>query len=233
MRTFAIGDTHGNFDDFQLLLSKLEQEKDFSLSNDHLVLLGDLVDSGPQVKQLITWAIKIQKEYPDTFHVVKGNHEDLLLDAVANLGLRRYDWGLWQEQGGQATIASYGGTLKNYNIPEEHINWLSALPVYWETEDYFFVHGGVRNTLLKNIDFAESATLLDLMWLRDSFIESKFVWEKKIVFGHTPSTYTGAKAPFMYKNKIGINTQPRYKIGYLCAVELPAEEIISLEVKQF
>src|SRR6185369_12597541 len=97
--------------------------------------------------------------------------------------------------------------------------------VYWETEEYFFVHGGVISIPLKDHDFTDPATLLDLMWLRDTFIHSKFKWEKKIIFGHTPYTNYGLKAPFIMNNKIGINTQPRYKMGYLSAVELPEEKL--------
>lgn len=72
MKIFAFGDIHGNLDGFLSLLSKLP----INLDEDHLVLLGDLVDSGPKVRQLVDWCIDFQKDHPNTFHPLKGNHEE-------------------------------------------------------------------------------------------------------------------------------------------------------------
>src|SRR5258708_968762 len=113
MKIFAFGDIHGNYEDFINLLNTLP----INLNKDHLVLLGDLVDSGPQVRNLLNWCILFERDHPDTFHPLRGNHEDLLLDSVANSGLRVYDDGLWMEQGGRETLKSYPDS----KISLEHI----------------------------------------------------------------------------------------------------------------
>ena len=240
IRTFAIGDTHGHFKELQDLLLTLKKEANFDPKNDHLVLLGDMVDSGPQVKELLDWAIDFKKQYPDTFHPIYGNHEDLLLDALSKYHPIYGDYYIWWNQGGKETIASYmPDGLSDYEkalvhpeniIPAEHFAFLRSLPRYYEDDKYFYVHGGVYpDKKLSEHDFEDRPTMYNMIWIRDQFIDSPYKWEKKIIFGHSSKTaYIGAGesdfVPIVQDNKIGINTMPRHNMGYLLALELPAEK---------
>jgi len=236
-RCFAFGDLHGHYDEFIALWNRLVKDAGLDLTKDEVVLLGDLVDNGHQVKQLLEYVRKLQYDYPSSVRVLRGNHEDLLLDALSPTHPTYGDYYIWYNQGGEETLKSFiPNELSDYEkalaqpedmIGQEMLDWLKSLPYYYETDKYFFVHGGVLpGTKLKDHDFTDPDTLYKLMWIRDDFIQSTFQWEKKIIFGHTAkSTHKGQYSefePYVMKNKIGINTMPR-NLGHLTALELPSE----------
>lgn len=238
-RVFAIGDTHAHYKELMALLDTLKTEASYNPSVDHLVLLGDLVDTGPSTKELIEWCMAYQKQYPNTFHPLKGNHDDMFVDAT-KYGCKRYQPGVWYTQGGAQTLQSYESTTQKEEngdeiteviIPEEHVNWLEDLPLFWENDDYFFVHAGVPPVWLSEIreELAKEESdpeLVDhLLWIRGDFYNSPFEWEKKIIFAHTPfdSHDTGFWEPYVKETLIGINTMPRDD-GKLTAIELPSEQ---------
>jgi serine/threonine protein phosphatase 1 len=66
-RDFAVGDIHGHFKRLQAVLDK----EGFNSSTDRLFSVGDLVDRGPESKEVLEWLAK------PWFHAVKGNHEDV------------------------------------------------------------------------------------------------------------------------------------------------------------
>lgn len=72
-RDYVIGDIHGNF-------QKLYRELDtfFDYENDRLFSVGDLVDRGPDSHQVIDL---INRPW---FYPVRGNHEELILDAYSD-----------------------------------------------------------------------------------------------------------------------------------------------------
>lgn len=237
-KTFAIGDVHGNYDGLMELYHHLIHAANFQPKTDQLILLGDLVDSGTQVKQVIEKCIEWERLFPQ-YKFLYGNHEDLLLDALKYNSVEYGDYYIWWNQGGKETLKSYQPDgysdyekaimqPKDY-IKPEHIEWLDSRPYYYENDNYFFVHGGVLpDKLLKDHDFSDAKTLSDMLWIREPFINSRFKWEKKIIFGHTSASEVISPGvadfvPIVQDNKIGINTQPRYGHGHLTALELPVE----------
>lgn len=70
-RDYVVGDIHGCF-------SKLEQKLEaigFDPAFDRLFSVGDLTDRGPESENALDWLIK------PWFHAVRGNHEQMLIDA--------------------------------------------------------------------------------------------------------------------------------------------------------
>lgn len=69
-RDYVVGDIHGNFE-------KLYRELDtfFDPNRDRLFSVGDLVDRGPDNAQVLELLDR------DWFYAVRGNHEELILDA--------------------------------------------------------------------------------------------------------------------------------------------------------
>src|SRR6266849_4624631 len=137
MRIFTIGDLHGHYQEFVRLLDKIIDDAGFSLDNpqDHLVLLGDLVDAGSSTKQLLDACIAMRKQYPDNFHPLMGNHDHMMLDALVWDNRKYGDYYLWFDQGGRQTISSY--LPKNISdkyqhaidyIPQAHLDFLASLP---------------------------------------------------------------------------------------------------------
>lgn len=214
MKTFAVGDLHGNFTELTELLGLLAEKEIFDANEDRLVFLGDYVDGYEKhdYAGLVNFLLTLHHAHPQ-FVFLRGNHEQLLLDALPRPRTDEHHK-LWWYQGGKETYESYAKTypdlaLTGNPFPEEHITWFQSLPPYFETEDYIFVHAGLRPNLPPLLNGEE-----DMMWIREEFIESEADWGKTVVFGHTVQ-----KEPLVMKNKIGIDTYSR-KNGYLTIAEL-------------
>ena len=82
--------------------------------------------------------------------------------------------------------------------------------MYHETEDYIFVHAGLRKKIA-----LEKQKSKDLLWIRNSFISTDYSFGKRVIFGHTPF-----KKPLVEKNKIGIDTGAVFGNKLTC-VQLP------------
>jgi serine/threonine protein phosphatase 1 len=237
-RTIAIGDPHGHYNQLIELMTKLINEHGVSLEKDTFVFLGDYIDGGPDTKKVIDWLIEHKKKYPH-WQMLYGNHEDLMLDALNPKHPIYKDYYLWWNQGGKETTdsyvrdagyTSYEKALVNpiHVIPPEHLIFLTDLPTYYETDKYFFVHGGPHpfHTLEWCKD-EKNWGRYEWIWARE-FITSNFQWEKKIIFGHTiqythnPKTFL---KPYIMDNKIGIDTF-MHNQGALTAVILPEETIV-------
>lgn len=183
-RLIAIGDIHGEIDKLNSLLDRLKLTK-----SDKVVFLGDYIDFGNNSKEGIERLIKLQDETNCIF--LMGNHEDALLRLLDN----KSDDNImnWLDMGGYTTFENYGGIDM---IPKSHLNFLKNLKLYYKTDKYFFVHGGVRPD--KPLEEQEKE---DILWIRDNFIFEKHMLKQKVVFGHTPF-----ETPYIDDDKIGINT---------------------------
>lgn len=133
-RTIAIGDIHGCSKALRSLLEAIQPASD-----DTIVLLGDYVDRGPDSRGVVDELITLQSACKVV--ALRGNH-DLMFNAVFRQGL---DPDHWLKSGGQATLASYGGTLKR--LPELHDHFFAKLQSYHETEQAIFVHAGYQHDL--------------------------------------------------------------------------------------
>jgi serine/threonine protein phosphatase 1 len=75
-RDFVVGDIHGYFRKLQTQLD----EMGFNPDVDRLFSVGDLVDRGPDSEMFEEWMAK------PWFHAVRGNHENMAIDAACGLG---------------------------------------------------------------------------------------------------------------------------------------------------
>ena len=173
-KIFAIGDIHGTVDKLRALMEKIP----IDYTSDLLVFIGDYIDRGPSSFEVVDYLVDLKKEHPDIVFL-KGNHEDMLQKYLA--GTDRFTYLF---NGGQQTLDSY---LKRENksefspIPSNHLEFYESLVLYYQTEDYIFVHAGMRaNVPLKKQKPQE------LLWIREDFIDSKFNFGTRVIFGHTP-----------------------------------------------
>ena len=244
-KTWVIGDPHGHYIETKKLWEQLISSG-LNEKEDDVVFLGDYVDGGPGVKKLINWMMRKQKLYPH-WAFLFGNHESLMLDALVDGGVIYNSFNLWYNQGGEETTGSYiSDEFTTYEkslispkdvIPQKHLDWLKARPLFWENDKYIAVHAGLlpdlswedhRKILSGDKSFAlDQKTLgFEMIWIRDKFITSNYDWGKKVIYGHT-----AYQEPFIMDNKIGIDGM-FHNHGKLMAIELPTEKIYYQESEE-
>jgi|WetSurMetagenome_2_1015567.scaffolds.fasta_scaffold245526_1 serine/threonine protein phosphatase 1 len=204
-KIFAVGDIHGCYDKLAAMMKILPWRKD---EGDLLLFIGDYIDRGPKSREVVDFLVRLRQQGGE-FVFLKGNHEKMLLDYY----IQQKDQMLYVANGGAETIASYveGGIgRKAFVLPEEHLEFFLSLALYHETEDYIFVHAGLKDGVPLNEQSEE-----ELLWIREEFIYSAYDWNKRVIFGHT-----ALEIPFVTPGKIGIDTGAVYG-NKLTAVELP------------
>lgn len=197
---YVIGDIHGCLDPLRRLMDQIHPSE-----TDEVVFVGDYIDRGPDSRGVIDYLLTLRGRYI----FLMGNHERMFLDFLQ--GKDRF---LFLYNGGTATVDSYGGLS---NIPAAHLAFLDRLLLYYETEEYFFVHGGIR----PGIPLQEQDPK-DLLWIREEFYAYPGRYPKTVVFGHTPM-----REVLMEEDRIGIDTACVYGNKLTC-LTLPSREVIQV-----
>ena len=125
MKTYAIGDIHGAY----IPLMQCFELSKFNYKKDHLIVMGDICDGYPDVKECFDEILKIKH-----CDLVIGNHDMWTRDWA----LRGNKPEIWTSQGGDRTMASYGGGP----MPKAHIGFLKSGQLWIECNEQVFVHGG-------------------------------------------------------------------------------------------
>lgn len=207
-KIFAIGDIHGCHEK----LAELMNQVDLDPAQDTLVFIGDYIDRGKNPKGVVDYVIDLKKDVKNVV-CLKGNHESMFLNY--------YDHGLdemlFLENGGRETLLSYGDPGPWYEkrifLPADHRDFFNRLQLCYETDEYIFVHAGLRPGIPLDKQDEE-----DMLWIRREFIDSPYKFGKQVVFGHTPTA-----KPHIDKTKIGIDTGAVYG-GKLTCIKLPDME---------
>ncbi len=177
MRTFCIGDIHGELQALLELLNKVN----FDYENDKLISLGDLCDRGQYTWEVYEVFLKIKN-----LIFVKGNHDYCFEQYLKGNPDYIYDWGLGI---GENTIRSY--VDHNWENIENHKKLLlSALP-YWIENNICYVHGGFnRYRSIKNQSEYYLSHDRDLMSdVMNNKDEKIYTFDNfdRIFIGHTPT----------------------------------------------
>ena len=219
-RVLAVSDVHGRPDLLRRLLEKL----DYRPGKDGLVLVGDLLEKGPDSLGALRMAMDLMRE--DRVYVLRGNCDTALLDPAdpdlpALLARQtEADGFLWQLAAAQGlarqqVLADVPAAVRRLQAayPAETA-FLRALPDILETEDYRFVHAGLCPGPLESQPWEEALTVR-------GYLDRAEKSEKLLVVGHFPvSNYTARRrgvlgfAPFCdaEKNILSID-------GGLCVKE--------------
>ncbi len=169
-RVIAIGDIHGCSTALSALLDAIRPRP-----ADTLVPLGDYVNKGPDSRRTLERLLRLRSQCQ--LVPLLGNHDQSMLDAVAGNG----DLDEWMDQGGAATLESYGHGVTTGSIPRRHIQFLKTCRLFFETERHFFVHAAYVPGL--PLEQQEEA-VLTARSLRDS-IPAPHISGKTAVVGHT------------------------------------------------
>lgn len=167
-RTLAMGDIHGCASALESLLHFVQPTE-----LDTLVLLGDVVDRGPDTRRAIDQLLAVSALTKTV--LIMGNHEELMRDAVSGTGLLN----TWLDHGGRETLASYDNAIEN--IPASHLRFLLTARPWWESDTEIFVHASLeRGVSLRNQDREF------LRWKHLAGSESPHPSGKRVICGHTP-----------------------------------------------
>lgn len=86
MGTYVVGDIHGCYDEWMMLKNKVEEQDE----NSRFILVGDIVDRGPKVAEMLSWAIK-NITTDGKYQMVLGNHEDMKIQWAKQYALYEKD----------------------------------------------------------------------------------------------------------------------------------------------
>lgn len=227
---YVIGDLHGRYLALEAFLNRILPLR----KKDKLIFLGDYIDRGPYSAQIVDRLIQLKEKFGDRVTFLMGNHEWFLLSVLGktdiDLNIPNIEWN-WINNGGLETIRSYEKLLdvpkisiidlEKY-IPETHIEFLSNLELYHETDDYIFVHAGCDPTTSLNLQ--EAYTFL---WDRSFFnhcrANDNFNWDKTVICGHN------SVGPIIKEKYIMIDAS---KDNKSCCIELNSMECFVTENKE-
>lgn len=225
-RTIFVGDVHGCIDEFNELLRKVSYDP----KTDRLILLGDLIDRGPDSVAVVRKARELRLES------LMGNHEHKYIKWFRSQGTR---------------VDVYDKRDFYTKLEDQDIVYIHDMPTYIELDDVIAVHAGLKPGIA-----ISSQTKDDLMYLRYTDADRKFISLKKInklgkeatgarfwtefwsgpksvVYGHNVHSYEDplieevAPGVFCY----GIDTGCCFG-GRLTALIWETKEIVQVQAKQ-
>lgn len=220
-RTILIGDIHGCLDEFNELVKKVGYQPD----KDKLILLGDLIDRGPDSVGVVRRAQELNAVS------VSGNHEQAYIKWFRS-NKKVYD------------------KKKHYEeFSDDDIEYIHKMPLYLKFGNYVVVHAGVKPGIAfedQSMSICCYLRFIDKDWnqlslrkvLRDKMPGAIFwtdFWQgpESIVYGHHVHSYEDPKiderAPGV--KCFGIDTGCCFG-GKLTAMILETQEMVQVQAKQ-
>ncbi len=198
MRTlYAVGDVHGCRDALGSLLDAIavDSANRGERGRPRVVLLGDLVDRGPDSSGVLE--LLCSAEFEDRFDatLIRGNHDECVLDVLDD---PESDEALaWlMRHGGAEMLESYGIDLRDASaaaslrrfvdiLPRRHRALLEGTGSGFREGELYLVHGGIDPRLaLADQDPAVTRVI------RHGFLDHPGPFEARVVHGHS-STRSG------------------------------------------
>ncbi|MBI9064103.1 MAG: metallophosphoesterase [Marinilabiliaceae bacterium] len=142
----AISDIEGNYHAFTKLLignGVTDENLNWTYGKKHLVLVGDMVDRGTNVTQVLWLIYKLEKEAlaaGGQVHFILGNH-----DIMCMAGDDRYAASKYLIMARLMNV-SYKDL---YGINAEFGRWMRTKHVIEKIDDYIFEHGGISPDVLQ------------------------------------------------------------------------------------
>ena len=203
MKSIIIGDIHGCYHALYALLKKLQPGPD----RDQLIFLGDLFDRGPSSWEVFNLVQKLAVSFGPRFILLRGNHEDYLLDRSLTFAKRL----IWSRVGRGTTVHSFKAHGERM---EAAIPWLKAhCTLYYTGENFQCVHAGIR------VDPLEANDMKTLIHDHSVILDNHF---------DVPLTITGHIALSVPTWFAG-DGETTMELGYGTFYSLPASGVICID----
>lgn len=164
------GDLHGDLEALECALAHVESESGPDDGPPLLVLLGDLIDDGPQAYEVMLRVLEMLDATPDRVALLAGNHDEALsYDVLTSRfvsSVHPGDFAVW--------LNDYDGADREvvHAAARLFISVVAAAPralFFWD--GLFAAHGGIPQRdlwggLTSQAGFEQSACLQDFVWTR-------------------------------------------------------------------
>ena len=230
-RCYAIGDVHGRLDLLQILFAHIATDiASRPQAQTTIVLLGDLIDRGPDSYGVIEFLRK-PPDIGAKLVCLKGNHEEMMLQGMTGNTLSLNKWIAF---GGDQCAKSYGiepGQLIGRDaatvrlmlesaVPRSHLDFIRQFVNSVRFGDFLLVHAGIRPGVK-----LEAQTSADLRWIRDDFLGNTRDHGFMVIHGHSVTTDIQHRP-----NRIGIDTGA-YRSGVLTAIRIEGSSVEFLQAR--
>ncbi len=232
MRTYAIGDIHGQLDLLRAAHARIKTDQAM-YGPGTIVHIGDLVDRGPDSPGVIEYLIAGHARGEDWVTLL-GNHDRMFAGYLRDLNwhdprLRVDASYLHPRIGGAVTLSNYG--VKHpadrplapvhaeavAAVPQAHRDFIEHLPTSFAQGEAFFAHAGIRPGVALDQQSED-----DLCWIRDGFLEDRRDHGQLIVHGHTHIPQVTH-----YGNRVNLDSGAAYG-GPLSAVVIEGRDVFLL-----
>ncbi|MDE0111995.1 MAG: metallophosphoesterase [Albidovulum sp.] len=198
-RICAIGDVHGYSGHLRALIAKFERDS-LGAEEKKLILLGDLIDRGPDSLGAIDAALGRGNRDFTSELCLMGNHEQML--KLALRGTDKSDVRLWLYNGGKSLTdqfnlgkrlnflneTQFADSLRN-SLSPRRIEFLDNLRPHKFEGNLLFVHAGIhpRRTLAEHLSQPwDLLSEFHWAWIREPFLSLAVPFANtKVVHGHT------------------------------------------------
>jgi len=181
MNLLVIADVHGCFFTLKKLIKTYWDEE-----NTLLILVGDIINKGLHSVKTIRYLRKLDKKFPNKVIVLRGNHEQMLLNLKEKKETNSY-------------LTKFKREMKLSRLSiRKSFDWISSFPSSWENNYVLISHAGIAKSNKRRIDLNA----------KDSIINNRSELKnigKLQIFGHVIQDYNQPRF-FPESNSWGIDT---------------------------
>ena len=202
-KLIAISDIEGNFNAFSSFLQSnnvIDENHDWCFGNGHLVLIGDFLDRGANVTQVLWLIYKMDYQAKldgGNLHYILGNHEIMNIRGDVRYAQKKYI----------ATAQAISGiqdwdkaSIFMFSDNTELGRWIQKKNIFEKIGDYLFVHAGLSYDLVQQELSIENINNFSRKIMDDTATDTLLT---RILFGRTgPIWYRGNVIDYKYYDKI-------------------------------
>lgn len=228
---YVIGDIHGCYDEFRMLINRIESED----PNAAFVLVGDIIDRGPDSMKMLWWAMENCNRTDEKYVLLLGNHEYMKISFLKRYLELRENGHIRGLHDMPMDTYCFKQVLQEHAVDDDTIRqilkFFLSLPVVYETDGildgkkhhYIVVHGDIPwYCLNKNETFSKrSLSKVYLPTAENGYgrsVVEEIVWGRNeighpelkhttIIHGHSPTIFLTKEEELQFRGRIRIRPQ--------------------------